>query len=202
MKERQIAFTIAPPRDGLLPVYFAIPDRAWKRMKNWRSMEFSLVPHGVPLQMMITRCRNRAEGLRCLQSCGLKLQPKPGAGEDWILLGVGEGHQALVLVLIIPDVARRDMIDKGTKHTLDFREKMVAPLLIARRTYADCIAALREVIAGNPIRDLAGRLSPLMSMATQVHDVCEADLLQLLKSSGVRTAAHYSTIRIRAHRPR
>lgn len=50
--------------------------------------------------------------------------------------------------------------NKLTKYTLDLHQARIAPLfaeLIARPTHTACIAALREVIAGNPIRDLAGR---------------------------------------------
>lgn len=159
-KEGQISFAMAPPRDGALAIYVAIPDGAWERMTNWRSVEFNLVPRGVPLQMMITRCRDRTEGLRFMRQRGLKSEPNPKARQDWILLGVGDGYQALVLVLIIPDAAKRSMVNKLTKYSLDLRQERIAPLfveLIARPTHTACIAALREVIAGSPIRDLAGR---------------------------------------------
>jgi hypothetical protein len=159
-KEGQIAFAITPPRDGALSIYFAIPEGAWERMKNWRSIEFNLVPHGVPLQMMITRCRDRAEGLHHMHQRGLKFEPSPEARKDWILLGVGEGYGALVLVLIIPDAAKRGMANRRMKYTLDLRKSGVAPLrvgLIARPTHAACMATLHEMIADSPVHDLTGQ---------------------------------------------
>jgi hypothetical protein len=115
----------------VLPIYFAIPDGAWERMKNWRS---------------IARIEERAE---CQDVRGLE-----PARRRRRLRGArtGADHSR-------PGEAR-SMVNKRSKYTLDLREKAGAPLfveLIARPTHAACVMALRQMIAGNPIRDLAGQ---------------------------------------------
>lgn len=104
---------------------------------------------------MITHCRKRAEGMHFIE--GTACPRRPGGLDS---AQPEEGYDALVVALIIPDAAKRGMVNDGMKHTVNLHEEHVALLFIelfAMHTHADCVAALKDVIAGNPIRDLAGR---------------------------------------------
>lgn len=157
MKEHLVSFAVGPAVKGIVPVYFAIPDGAWARMTDHRSSDFNLVPHGVPLQMTMTRCKDRAEGLALLRTgAGMQGETNPDAKEDWIVLAVGEGTEALVVMLLIPEAARIGMVERNMKHEFDLTKRGVPIViqLVARRTHAACMAAIHGAVAGDPIRDI------------------------------------------------
>lgn len=83
--------------------------------------------------------------------------------------------------LIVPDAAKRSMINKAIKPTPDLREEKVAALsieLIVRRTHGDRMRRCARSSQAMPFATSPAGTSRSLSMAAEVYDVCGAHLPQ------------------------
>ncbi|HTB47066.1 MAG TPA: hypothetical protein VK741_25840 [Acetobacteraceae bacterium] len=157
LRERQVVFAVPPAaKTGILEVFFVIPDGAWDVMRGGIGQEFDLVKVGVPLQVAMTRCRDRATGIAMLRARGLTMEPNPKAGPDWILLAFAKLASAGVplLMFLIPDAARDGL--RSQVHQFDLRDRGL-PVIVqitARPTHADCMAEVQRVMADEQVRDM------------------------------------------------
>jgi hypothetical protein len=69
-REKQVIFALGPgaaQADGVPVLIFMVPEAGWEHMRGGRSHDFDLTKAGVPLKIVIGRCRTRADGLRQLE---------------------------------------------------------------------------------------------------------------------------------------
>lgn len=162
-RDQQVAFAVSPLNDeGVHRMFFVVPDGCWSLMRNYISQDFDLTKLGVPIQAVMTRCPTRHQGVAMLAARGLVTAEDPAFSAkraDKVIWGFDHpklGRDTLVILMMIPDLARAGMMERGLVHTADLR-KLGMPITIevsAKRNFADCMAYLHAHIGDARVRDV------------------------------------------------
>jgi hypothetical protein len=69
-RETKILFAFAPPDsqpDGVPVITLMMPQKAWEYMNGGMSHDFDLTNIGIPMKIIIGRCRDHAHGMAILE---------------------------------------------------------------------------------------------------------------------------------------
>ncbi len=66
-KDEQCIFALSEPTNGVTTVLFLMPEGAWKYMQDGYGHEFDLTNVGLPVKVVIGRCKDHADGIKMLR---------------------------------------------------------------------------------------------------------------------------------------
>ena len=69
-RESKVLFAMSPAHtqpDGVPVLVFVMPNKAWEYMKDGLGHDFDLTNVGIPLKILIGRCKDHADGMARLE---------------------------------------------------------------------------------------------------------------------------------------
>ena len=66
--EQQCIFAVGEPENGVTTVCFLLPEGAWEYMKSGLGHEFDMTKVGLPVRVVIGRCKSHADGMSMLNT--------------------------------------------------------------------------------------------------------------------------------------